>query len=407
MGKVQRQGRKPHSTFGKSTVVRRQHSRPQAQRPAKGRAAAAAAAAAPSGGQHGRPQQARPKVPFTKHDNVLLVGEGRCVENAALAPHDLDASMLSRGGLLTNGPIGDFSFSLSLKRHHKVRQMVATCYDSKDVLQIKYPEVHNTISQLQSGGHSSPRHETDQGNEDEWQGFSPSPPNLPSHDQVKDHDTRLDKDTIYVLYGIDATKLSSAHKKALRPYSPFTKIVFNFPHVGGLSTDVNRQVRYNQELLVGFFRSAKLLLSSPNRPATVRQVTEQDDDMSDYDEIAEESDSPVPGAVNGKILVTLFEGEPYTLWNIRDLARHCGLKVVESFKFPWSAYPEYRHARTAGDIITGKDRSDEGKRKGAWRGEEREARCYVMEDRDAEPVEVMSPQRKRRRRQGSDGDDSD
>ena len=27
------------------------------------------------------------------------------------------------------------------------------------------------------------------------------------------------------------------------------KVVFNFPHVGGKSTDVNRQVRYNQGLV--------------------------------------------------------------------------------------------------------------------------------------------------------------
>ncbi|KIX96898.1 uncharacterized protein Z520_07618 [Fonsecaea multimorphosa CBS 102226] len=373
MGKIQRQGRKHHSTFGKSTVVRRQHSHQQAQSPANLKAAAS-----PSGGQqHGRPQ-ARVKVPFTKHDNVLLVGEG------------------------------DFSFSLSLKLHHKVRQMVATCYDSKEVLQSKYPEVQKTTTQLQSDGHQGD--EIDEGtndNEDEWKGFSPSPPNSPIHKQPKDPNRILDENPVHVLYGIDATKLSSAHKKALRPYSPFTKIVFNFPHVGGLSTDVNRQVRYNQELLVGFFQSAKPLLSSRNRPATIRQA--EADDMSDYnyDDTSETSEGRNPGAVNGQILVTLFEGEPYTLWNIRDLARHCGLKVVESFKFPWSAYPGYHHARTAGDIVTGKDRSDEGKRRGAWRGEERDARCYVMEDQNAEPEDVVSRRRKRRRKQGSEDSDSD
>ncbi|OAL35507.1 hypothetical protein AYO20_05126 [Fonsecaea nubica] len=369
MGKVQRQGRKHqhHSTFGKSTVVRRQHSHHPPTKPK-----------APStGSQHGQPQ-ARVKVPFTKNDNVLLVGEG------------------------------EFSFSLSLRQHHKVNQIVATCYDSEDVLQSKYPDVQKTITQLRSAARGNDtdttHHETVQGNEtanhkdDEWNGFSPSPPESPTHDQVEDSDRPRDEEAVHILYGIDATKLASAHKKALRPYSPFTKIVFNFPHVGGLSTDVNRQVRYNQELLVGFFRSAKSLLSSRTRPASIR------DDGSDYDDISE---GPKPGAVNGQILVTLFEGEPYTLWNIRDLARHCGLRVVESFKFPWSAYPGYRHARTVGDITTGKDRSDEGKRKGAWRGEERDARCYVLEDQTAEPEDVVSPRGKKRRKQGSDEDDSE
>ncbi|EXJ72302.1 uncharacterized protein A1O5_04806 [Cladophialophora psammophila CBS 110553] len=378
MGKVQRQARKHNSKFGKSTVVRRQHSHQPGQ-------PASAVAVASAKSHHGR-RQARLKVPFTKYDKVLLVGEG------------------------------DFSFSLSLKLHHKGRQIVATCYDSKDVLQSKHPEVQKTITALQSLAHGNGvpivQQETCEGDEqatdteEEWKGFSPSPPSSPIHEgQVEDPGRPLEEATIKVLYGIDATKLSSAHKKALRPYSPFTKIVFNFPHVGGLSTDVNRQVRYNQELLVGFFQSAKSLLSSRDHPAKMRQATE--DEASDYADISAAAEGPDPGAVNGQILVTLFEGEPYTLWNVRDLARHCGLKVVESFKFPWSAYPGYQHARTVGDITTGKDRRDEGKRKGAWRGEERDARCYVLEDQNAESKDFQSPKSKRRRKRDDEDDEDD
>lgn len=218
--------------------------------------------------------------------------------------------------------------------------------------------------------------------ESEWNGFSPSPPRL---------ETRAKK--IDVLYGIDATKLSSTHRKVLRASGPFTKIVFNFPHVGGMSTDVNRQVRHNQELLVGFFKAAKDLLSSPSRPARTAAQSE----MYDSDDEYASDDLHDVGAVHGQILVTIFEGEPYTLWNIRDLARHSGLKVVESFKFPWSAYPGYQHARTIGSITSGKDREEDGKRKGAWRGEERDARCYVLEDRDAGSKPVRGKANKRKR----------
>ena len=63
-------------------------------------------------------------------------------------------------------------------------------------------------------------------------------------------------------------------------------------------------------------------------------------------------------ASEGSIIVTIFEGEPYGLWNIRDLARHVGLTVGRSFKFQASAYPGYKHARTLGNIEGG----------GGWKG---------------------------------------
>lgn len=73
------------------------------------------------------------------------------------------------------------------------------------------------------------------------------------------------------------------------------------------------------------------------------------------------------------IIVTLFEGEPYTLWNIRDLARHAGLQVDRSFKFQAAAYPGYKHARTLGVV-----KAKNGVEGGGWKGEERSARSYVF-----------------------------
>lgn len=78
--------------------------------------------------------------------------------------------------------------------------------------------------------------------------------------------------------------------------------------------------------------------------------------------------SPTPGS---SIIVTLFEGEPYTLWNIRDLARHSGLEVKQSFRFQSGAYPGYKHARTLG-VVKGKN----GEVGAGWKGEERAARSF-------------------------------
>jgi 25S rRNA (uracil2634-N3)-methyltransferase len=313
-------------------------------------------------------QHRRLRIPFSHRDNVLLVGDG------------------------------DFSFALALLQQCGPATLTATCYDAEKELVHKYPNVRSTITKLTEKLTSSndDRHVDE---DDEWLGFStpPSPSSESSEldgegGDRKENPGKGAKSRCRVLYGIDATKLSSAHRKKLLCWNLFSKIVFNFPHTGGLSTDVNRQVRANQQLLVGFFNSAKMLLFTPSRP--VSTLASKGHEVQSPDERYQ--------STKGQILVTLFEGEPYSLWNIRDLARHCGLQVVESFKFPWEAYPGYQHARTAGDITTGKERNEEGKRKGAWRGEERDARCYVLERKDDGQEMTKFVQRTGRAKAGSD-----
>ena len=336
---------------------------------------------------HHQPSQKAAKVPFHKQDHVLLVGEG------------------------------DFSFTRSLKQHHGLKRVVATCFDGEKELHAKYPHVKENLLaitgvQAFTNGKgdvtgASIGGEDEDEDEEEWNGFSSSSSSSDSSsdESFDDGDFIFREDLLpdaqptaatqrqtSIHYGINATKLSTTHRKLFSAEGPFSKIVFNFPHVGGLSTDVNRQVRANQELLVGFFNAAKGLLASEQNPVTKLNNHDELDEDIDFDletgEPLHDPTSTLP--TKGQIIVTLFEGEPYTLWNIRDLARHCGLKVVESFRFPWSAYPGYKHARTIGEIagkthgVTG---GGEGKRPGAWRGEEREARMFVLEVKDEEPAE--------------------
>jgi 25S rRNA (uracil2634-N3)-methyltransferase len=185
-----------------------------------------------------------------------------------------------------------------------------------------------------------------------------------------------------VLWGVDARELGG--RKEVRRAGPFDWVVFMFPHVGGKSADVNRQVRANQGLLVGFFRSANGLLRKAERDGAERQ--------GDAD--GEEDGRPE----GGSILVTLFEGEPYSLWNIRDLARASGLVVRRSWKFDASMFPRYSHARTAGVImkggVDGNEVSDT-----AWKGEERDARMYEF----GLPEEKQQSHKKRK--DGSSDDD--
>lgn len=188
-----------------------------------------------------------------------------------------------------------------------------------------------------------------------------------------------------VLFGVDATKVDRCRevKRVVRGLEGggFDWIVFNFPHVGGLSGDVNRQVRANQALLHGFFGCAKGLLSSDT--SSTRRV----------DELGEEQRKEGGGSV----LVTLFEGSPYELWNVRDLARSQGFVVRRSWRFEAGLYPKYRHARTLGVVRKGGEEGVEVSDT-AWKGEDRLSRTYEFGLPGKETAVKTKKERKKKRR---------
>lgn len=103
---------------------------------------------------------------------------------------------------------GDFSFSHSLLTAHGCCSLVATSYDKSSVVRSKYPQSAAQVKALE------------------------------------------EEEDCKVLYDVDATKLGKSGAtdgggKCVRK-GGFGKVVFNFPHVGGLTKDVNRQVRHNQ-----------------------------------------------------------------------------------------------------------------------------------------------------------------
>ncbi|EER40824.1 conserved hypothetical protein [Histoplasma capsulatum var. duboisii H88] len=350
--------------------------------------------------KHANAQRRAPTIPFQKEDRILLVGEG------------------------------DFSFALSLATHHDCKNLLATSYDSEQALYEKHPQAKRHIEKLYACGSeissSQPRslkRKSDE-NEDFEDGGSGSEKgkeleareegqNLKNENIEKPSETQHARNHVpKVLFSIDARKLGSGpagggktvrngfprtttfsscksrrhhpwkdivgspqqqnHQQHTGRGGPWDIICFNFPHVGGLSTDVNRQVRANQELVVAFFKAS----GTDNNTGTGEK-------------------SPFR-TTPGQILVSLFEGEPYTLWNIRDLARHAGLRVVTSFRFPWASYPGYSHARTIGEI----EKRNGGTGRGGWRGEDREARMYVFEKGTGGVGECGGAEGKKRKKGG-------
>ncbi|TIA42660.1 hypothetical protein D6C78_00879 [Aureobasidium pullulans] len=161
---------------------------------------------------------------------------------------------------------------------------------------------------------------------------------LEKYPQAQENKDAIEAEEQRVLHGVDATKLGQ--KEVKKQAGGWERVVFNFPHVGAVTP-----------------------LLAPH----------------------------------GTVIVTLFEGEPYTLWNIRDLARHSGLEVQRSFRFQAEAYPGYSHARTLGNIEGG----------GGWKGEERPSRSYVFQHKGAGELVQKQQAKNNKRKKADESDDED
>ncbi|WBW74867.1 ribosome biogenesis protein Bmt5 [Schizosaccharomyces osmophilus] len=136
---------------------------------------------------HAKPRNFRYVPPFERNHRFLLIGEG------------------------------NFSFAASLQKHHLDDEaaLLATCYDSKADVELKYPDSSGYIEQvLQSGGE--------------------------------------------IIYDVDATRLKQNRKLRNRQ---FDTILWNFPHSGKGIKDQDRNILDNQKMLLEFFKQSKEFLS--------------------------------------------------------------------------------------------------------------------------------------------------
>ena len=207
---------------------------------------------------------------------------------------------------------GNFSFSAALKRHltrqlnsdytadeyeeRKPGCLVATAYDTREMTLEKYPDVETIISAVES--------------------IEPHVDDVEKLDQIARD--LYEVVPAVVLFNIDAMKL---HIKPFISHLPlharFDKVVFNFPHVGLGIKDQDHNIHANQQLILNFLQSCRDVLSlSASKP--------------------------------GQVHVTIKNGMPYELWDVKNLAKMAGYKTLTSFAFDPSVYPGYEHRRTLG-----------------------------------------------------------
>ncbi|WWC91895.1 uncharacterized protein L201_006844 [Kwoniella dendrophila CBS 6074] len=294
-------------------------------------------------------KQQKSIIPFTKDDSILLIGEG------------------------------NFSFTLSLLYspfNLNGSQILSTVYDFEEITYKKYPDSKEIIQELKSKG-------------------------------------------VKIEFGVDATNLEKTskliapkkgkgkHKEKRR----WSKVVFNFPHVGAGITDQDRNILTNQHMLLGFFKSVEPYLTdgpsegiipvnskgkNTNKKKKSNPVDE--DGISDVEEDVEEespyiiNDDPsssnldfsIPPSTStlttttttnstsdlvipnkqGKILITLLTCSPYSLWSLSKLATKPPILSIgfgsnkltkqpryllnRSFDFDSNLYTKYQHRRTIG-----------------------------------------------------------
>ncbi|CUM67517.1 uncharacterized protein PRCAT00005216001 [Priceomyces carsonii] len=244
-------------------------------------------------------------------------GKAQLIDTKAFIPFNKDEKVLLVGE-------GDFSFAMSLVEEDFIKpdNLIATSYDSVDEINLKYPAAKEKLEFLKSRG-------------------------------------------VKLLHDIDATslvkslKLNPSNKKKTGGKQLFddggqlNKIMFNFPHTGRGMKDVDRNIADHQKLILGYFKSCKEVFSVINKDFT-----------SEYGGYLTDKN-------NGKIIISVFEGEPYRSWEIKSLGRSQEFMVERSGKFQWLMFPSYHHKRTNSERDTTKPAS------------ERSARIYVFSSKKA------------------------
>eukprot|EP00389_Voromonas_pontica_P002822 GDKH01004194.1.p1 GENE.GDKH01004194.1~~GDKH01004194.1.p1 ORF type:complete len:295 (-),score=47.64 GDKH01004194.1:108-992(-) len=203
---------------------------------------------------------------------------------------------------------GNFSFAVALARKFAATDptatvplgLVCTAYDSESITCEKYDDARQFIDELRQLG-ADVRFSVDALKLASCLGLD---------GKVQKAKTRAAQQSE------SDTERDPEDRKAVEDAWKFDRIVFNFPHCGLGIKDQSQNIRANQTLLAGFFRSCMDIL--------------------------------VP--LSGEIHVALKLGLPYTEWKLPSVARSVSERLVlkTAHEFRPSDFPPYSHRRTLG-----------------------------------------------------------
>lgn len=181
---------------------------------------------------------------------------------------------------------GDYSFAVSIIKDGLATAVVTcTSYDSENEVLDKYETAKNNIEYLRRSV---------------------------NNDELKNSTVLTAETKISIHFEIDATKMH-LQKPLKSQLGYYDCIIFNFPHLGNSVKDQDRNILQHQKLILDYFDSAQELINPES----------------------------------GKIVVALFEGEPYDSWKIKQLAKSKHLVSLVSSVFDWKAFGHYNHRLTA------------------------------------------------------------
>lgn len=198
---------------------------------------------------------------------------------------------------------GNFSFAASLVTQLSTMGhsslFFATCIEPKEVLYKKYPEAENNI------------------------------------DIITKHNGK-------VLFNLDATK--AGHDRRVMN-KPWTRIIFQFPHLGTGIKDQSHNIYHHQRFLRAVFQSVSKLFPNTNTDNSLYW------NLSLRKQPCHEHSKPVNSYIietpkeRPEFHITLKTGLPYDQWEIKKLAK-TEFQCLTSFPFIPSYYSSYQHVNT-------------------------------------------------------------